>query len=105
MPQTIKPDPVGLYPGYFDPDAEPSAPSGGDADRLCDVFGTTKIREVSAILRKSTYDDDGPDARDRHEQLAAAIGLPPWVAGAGFSYLALGETPDGLSASDLIRTE
>ena len=53
-------------PGYFDAEAEPSAPDGGDADRLCAAFGTSNAAEVSAILRKSTYDDDGPFATDRH---------------------------------------
>ena len=92
-------------PGYFDADAEPSAPDGGDAHRLCAAFGTTNVSEVSAILRKSTYDDDGPDAADRHAQLVAALGLPPWAVGAGFSYVAEGEIPDGLSEAQLLKTQ
>jgi hypothetical protein len=66
-------------PGYFDPDAEASAPDGGDAERLCSAFGTTNVTEVTDILRKSTYDDDGPDAVDRHVQLVSALGMPPWA--------------------------
>src|SRR5688572_23459580 len=41
-------------PGYFDPDAEPSAPNGGDAERLCAAFGTANVVEVTNILRKYT---------------------------------------------------
>jgi hypothetical protein len=28
-------------PGYFDPAAEPSAPAGGDAQKLCTAFGSS----------------------------------------------------------------
>ncbi len=92
-------------PGYFDPEAEPSAPEGGDAQRLCAAFSTTNLAEVSSILRKSSYDDDGPDAVDRHEQLVRALGLPPWAVGAGFGYITEGELPDGLSEEHLVRTQ
>lgn len=91
-------------PGYFDPDVEPSAPAGGDAERLCAAFGTAKVAEVTEILRKSTYDDDGPDAVDRHTQLAAALGLPTWAVCSGFNYISDGELPEGLSVSDLLRS-
>ncbi len=92
-------------PGYFDPDAEPSAPAGGDAERLCAAFGTANVAEVTEILRKSTYDDDGPDAVDRHAQLVSALGLPPWAVCAGFNYISDGEFPEGLSESDLLRSQ
>ncbi len=91
-------------PGYFDPDAEPSAPVGGDAELLCVAFGTANVAEVSEILRKSTYDDDGPDAVDRHVQLVSALGLPPWTVCAGFNYFSDGELPEGLSEGDLLRS-
>jgi hypothetical protein len=91
-------------PGYFDADAEPSAPEGGDARRLCAAFGSSNISEVSSILRKSTWDDDGPLATDRHEQLVAALGLARWAVGAGFNYFAAGEMPEGLSEAQLLRT-
>jgi hypothetical protein len=92
-------------PGYFDPEAEPSAPEGGDAERICAAFHTNNVPEVSAILRKSSYDDDGPDAADRHDQLVRALGLSPWAVGAGYGYIAEGEVPDGLSQSQLIKTQ
>lgn len=92
-------------PGYFDAEAEPSAPDGGDADRLCAAFGTSNVPEVSAILSKSTYDDDGPDAAERHDQLVRALGLSPWAVGAGYGYIAEGELPDGLSQFQLIKTQ
>jgi len=92
-------------PGYFDPDAEPSGPDGGDAMRLCSAFGTANVAEVMEILRKSTYDDDGPDAIERHIQLVSALGLPPWAVCAGFNYIIAGEIPDGISDTDLIHTK
>ncbi|MEO6784703.1 MAG: hypothetical protein ABI318_01115, partial [Chthoniobacteraceae bacterium] len=92
-------------PGYFDADAEASAPDGGDAHRICAAFGTTNVSEVSSILRKSTYDDDGPVATDRHAQLVAALGLPPWAVGAGFGYIAEGGMPNGLSEAQLLKIQ
>lgn len=92
-------------PGYFDAEAEPSAPEGGDAGRLCAAFGTSNVSEVSAILRKSTYDDDGPDAADRHDQLVRALGLSAWAVGAGYSYIAEGEVPNGLFEAQLLKSK
>src|SRR5207302_8897170 len=45
-------------PGYFDPSAEPSAPAGGDAKRLCQAFGAGDQTAVETVLRKSSYADD-----------------------------------------------
>ena len=39
-------------PGYFDPSAEPSAPAGGDAQKLCSAFGACNVAEVESVLRK-----------------------------------------------------
>ncbi|NDB77171.1 MAG: hypothetical protein EB141_16275, partial [Verrucomicrobia bacterium] len=44
-------------PGYFEGDV--SAPSGGDARKLCQAFGADAVAEVERILRKSIEDEDG----------------------------------------------
>ena len=33
-------------PGYFDPSVEPSAPAGGDAEKLCSAFGAASAAAV-----------------------------------------------------------
>jgi hypothetical protein len=92
-------------PGYFDPSAEPSAPTGGDAQKLCSAFGAGDVAEVESVLRKSTFDEGGyPFAVERHSDLVHALGIPSFGVGAGFRYVANGELPEGLTEEDLIRT-
>src|SRR5256886_1312319 len=38
-------------PGYLNPSAKPSAPAGGDAQKLCSAFGVDSVAEVEGILR------------------------------------------------------
>lgn len=93
-------------PGYFDANAEPSEPKGGDATKLCNVMGVTEnIKEIEGILRKSSYDENGfVFAVDRHEALARALGLPDFSVGFGYNYLRAGELPEGVSARQLKHT-
>jgi hypothetical protein len=91
-------------PGYFDPAAEPSSPEGGDAQKLCTVFGSNEVSEVERILRKSSFDEDiYAFAVQRHAALAQALGLPDFAVGAGYRYVSDGEIPEGLSEDDLLR--
>ena len=91
-------------PGYFDLATEPSAPAGGDAQKLCSAFGASAIAEVESALRKSSFDEDGYTfAVDRHADLARALGIPPFGVGAGFDYVSRGELPEGLDEDTLIR--
>ena len=88
-------------PGYFDPDAEPSSPAGGDAKKLCSAFGSSSDDNVERILRKSSYDDDGyVFAVERHAELTKALGIPDLAAGAGFHYVVGGDLPENFSADD-----
>jgi hypothetical protein len=90
-------------PDYFDPDAEPSGPSGGDAQKLCDAFGSDQVAEVEQVLRKSGLDEDGYTFEvERHEALAHLLGLPAFSVGTGYNYVSQGELPDGLDEDDLI---
>lgn len=91
-------------PGYFDPAAEPSAPAGGDAQKLCSAFGASAVAEVERILRKSSFDEDGyAFAVERHEDLVRALGIPSFGVGSGFGYVSEGELPEGLAEDSLIR--
>jgi hypothetical protein len=92
-------------PGYFDPSAEPSAPAGGDAQKLCSAFGADDVAEVESVLRKSSFHEGGYTfAVERHTDLARALGIPSFGVGAGFRYVAHGELPEGLTDDDLTRT-
>jgi hypothetical protein len=91
-------------PNYFDTDAEPSEPEGGNARVLCDAFGVTSYDTVEAILRKGALTDDGYIfAVDRHADLAGALGIPSFVVGTGFTYILNGELPEGLELETLTR--
>jgi hypothetical protein len=91
-------------PGYFDASAEPSAPAGGDAQKLCSAFDASDVAAVESILRKSSYDEGGyAFAFERHADLARALGIPSFGVGAGFRYVSDGELPEGLDEDSLLR--
>lgn len=97
-------------PGYFeaeDEDAAMAGPRGGDAQRLCAIFGCGEPDVVESILRKSFLDPDGyAFAFQRHGDLVDALGLPDF--GVGNSYQSFEdpcfEFPDALTKKDLLRT-
>jgi len=92
-------------PGYFDASAEPSAPVGGDSERLCSAFGANSQTTVEAVLRKSSYDDDGyVFAFQRHADLVRALNIPDWAVGTGYASFECDEVPEGLSISTILRT-
>ena len=92
-------------PGYFDPSAEPSAPAGGDAAKLCAAFGSAKMQEVERVLRKSSFGDDGYTfAFERHGDLVSALGISSFGVGTAYASFENGELPEGLSADDVVRT-
>jgi hypothetical protein len=92
-------------PGYFDPHAQPSAPAGGDAKRLAAAFGARDVAELEAVLRKSSYDDDGyVFAMERHGDLVRVLGLPEFAVGTAYASFDCDEFPDGLSEHDIVRT-
>jgi hypothetical protein len=93
-------------PGYFDPEAEPSAPAGGDAQRLCAAFGATNVQEVNRILRRSSFDDDGyAFAFERHGDLVRSLALPSWAVGTAFASFERDEYPEGLAPEMIIKTK
>ena len=93
-------------PNYFDPDAEPLPPAGGDAAKLCAAFAANNVAVIESILRRSGWEEDGYTFEvERHEDLILALGLPLYGVGAGYLYVSRGELPDGLTADNLMRVQ
>jgi len=92
-------------PDYFEPEAEPSGPAGGDAAKLMQAFGgAADTKELEKVLRISSLDDDGYTFEyERHQALARLLGMPPFGVGRGFNYIHDGELPEGLTEADLRR--
>lgn len=92
-------------PGYFDPSAEPSEPAGGNAERLCRVFGMNDVAAVEAVLRKSSFDAGGyAFAHERHADLVRALGIPEFAVLKAYASFERGEVPEGYSAQDFISS-
>jgi hypothetical protein len=92
-------------PGYFDPRAEPSAPAGGNAAKLCTAFGSAKTEDVERVLRKSAFDDDGyAFAFERHGDLVSALGISAFSVGTAYASFENDELPEGLLANTVVRT-
>lgn len=91
-------------PDYFEPAAEPEPPKGGDAKRLCSVFGSDEVTEVERILRQSQEKNGYAFAFERHLDLVKALGLPDFAVGTCYSSFESDQCPEGLSPGDLIRT-
>jgi hypothetical protein len=89
-------------PDYLSPKFEPLPPQGGDAKRLCGAFNCRDVAEVERILRMSWK--EYPDAGERHADLSRVLNLPSFAMGYGFSALAHGHLPEGLSPEDLTAT-
>lgn len=92
-------------PGYFDPSAKPSAPAGGNAERLCRAFGASDIASVETVLRKSTFDADGYTfAHERHADLVRALGIPEFAVLKAYASFERGEIPNGFSAQEFVSS-
>ena len=73
------------------------APPEGDAATLCEAFGMEHVvARVERILRRPTDPAKGYAlAVNRHGELAQALRLPLFAAGAGFASIEMGELPAG----------
>ena len=92
-------------PGYFDPSAEPSAPAGGDAERLCRALGASDVAAVETVLRKSSFDADGyAFAHERHADLVRSLALPEFAVLKAYASFERGEYPEGLSEQNMMRS-
>lgn len=91
-----KTDEYNSNPNCFDEDddVEPGGPVGGDAVRLCGVFGAGDPVKVEAILRSLKF----VFARERHRALAEALALPLCAVGFGYNYASADDTNDSADA-------
>ncbi len=91
-------------PGYFNPSAKPSAPTGGDAEKLCVAFGARDVTAVELILRKPSWGANGyASQHKRHADLARALRLPEFAVGIAYASFKHGMYPEGLSADDMLE--
>jgi hypothetical protein len=76
-------------PQYFDPDAEPGPPEGGDSETLCKTFKQVRKRErVEKLLRTNFLVDEQPDVPgelERHQAILTELGMPAFAASVTFS--------------------
>jgi hypothetical protein len=92
-------------PSYFDANAEPAEPSGGDAEKLSEAFGAGQQHEVDDILRKSgaAFDNGYVFETERHADLVRALSLPEFAVGVAYASFERGEFPEGLSAEQMMK--
>jgi hypothetical protein len=84
-----KSDEYNSNPAYFGEEAEDNGPSGGNAALLAAAFGASDTNAIEAILRGSEY----VFATERHQDLAAALGIPEFAVGIGYTYAEAGDPP------------
>jgi len=92
-------------PSYFDfgSTAKPAGPAGGNAARLCAVFGAGSTEEVERILRKPGARGGYVFQTDRHRDLVQALGLPVHAVSAALASFDRGEFPEGLLEHQMLR--
>jgi hypothetical protein len=80
----------------------------GNPEALAEAFGRQHlVRQVEKVLRKPSDDKRGYAlAVNRHGELANALGLPLFAAGASFTLIEIGEMPGGpdFDPTRLVRT-
>lgn len=76
-------------PQYFDPNAEPGPPEGGNSKALCRAFASVgKEKQVEKLLRANLLDGELPELGgelERHQALINELGMPPFAAGVTYS--------------------
>ena len=85
-----------------------SATPAGDADILCEAFELERAaRGVRRVLDRPTDETRGYAlAVNRHGELARALRLPLFAAGAGFDSIEIGELPagNGFDPGSILKT-
>ena len=81
--------------GHLITEYSSDSPAGSDAGALCRAFDTNAA--WSQVLLTGLLRGPRPLFEImRHRLIARVLGLPPWVAGGGYNYIAQNEAPDGL---------
>lgn len=85
-------------PGYFDAEAEPGSPEGGNGPLYCEAFDRPGRQErVELLLRVCILDEDRPEIpgeQERHRAIADELGMPPFVAAIVYEAIAEGYVPE-----------
>lgn len=92
-------------PAYFDPNSELRPPEGGNAKLICEAFDhPDSVDRVEQLLRADLLEGELPGVRgefERHTALAAALRMPPFVAGVCYSSIAGDYVPPEFIPSEL----
>jgi hypothetical protein len=93
-------------PGYFDPEAEPGPPSGGNGGTICKAFRRPEQHDrVTAILRANLLEGEMPELTrelERHQALIEALGMPPFAAGLGYEAIAAQHIPEAFGEIEFV---
>lgn len=85
-------DSYNSLPQYFDAEAQPGPPEGGNSELICSAFERSEHRaQVETLLRANLLDGELPEVPgefERHQALAKELGMPGFVAGVCYSSIA-----------------
>ncbi len=97
-------------PAYFQTDAEPTPPKGGNPEALCEAFQAQRaLSDLQAIFERATktaLDDDWSEDHligdEIHDVIAQALGLPLFAVDTGYYSILNGSLPEDLGKESLI---
>lgn len=88
-------------PGYFDQDAEPGPPTGGNGELLCELFERPGHEQrLEHLLRANLLDGELPEVggeQERHAAIVRELGMPLFLAGVGYAAIAGGYVAEEFS--------
>lgn len=94
-------------PQYFDPDAEPGPPEGGDSTAICKAFGQEgKKSRIELLLRANLLDDELPQISgelERHQAILKELGMPPFAAWVTYSSIEGNYVPEEFGKVEFAR--
>ena len=98
-------DSYNSFPHYFDSAAlrKSGGPAGGDATKLCHLFGVDSRSELENVLRKPHGKGGYVFETERHRDLTRLLALPALAVGKALASFDRGEYPEGLSERQMMR--
>lgn len=94
-------------PQYFDADAEPGPPEGGDASAICGAFDRrgNEVR-VEELLRANLLEDELLEIvgeLERHQAIISELGMPAYAAVVTYSSVEGAYVPEEFSKVEFVR--
>jgi hypothetical protein len=89
-------------PNYFESAEKSSGPKGGDANTLAKIFGGDKTM-IDAVLQKTISADGYVFESERHADLVNHLELPQFSVQLGYTYIAEGEVPEGMTVNQFCK--